>query len=127
MLDRIRNVVTSLANNPALLQLLRDDPESFSQQLGLSVPEMHALNRAGDLVGKWGESFVARARETISAGCRKFSDGGDRQVLCAVDCGGNGPGDGSAVPITSILGLVGLVATVGTVGIVALSKSENEF
>lgn len=126
MLNRVRQIVASLANNPALLRLLRDDPRSFSQHLGLSDPEMQALNGASDLVGKWGGGLLAQARDLITAQHRVSDAPEDTPVTSAAGSVDNRPGSGSGVPITSVVGIVGLIATVGTVGVVALTKADNE-
>ena len=125
MLNRLRQIVTSLANNPALLQLLREDPQAFSQQLGLSDTEMHALNGAGELVGRLGQRLASLARSSTAAK-QWLPAASDEECPVAVgNPADEGSGGGYGVPITAVVGIVGLVAGVSTVAVVALSKAED--
>jgi hypothetical protein len=126
MLDRLRQIVASLTNNPALLKLLRDDPKAFSQHLGLSDGEMQALNGAAEQVNRWGQHLVSLVRSSNTfaqwlpiPGVEEYSVAvGNRTV--------QGSGRGSGVPITAIVAILGLVATLSTVAVVAVSTDHND-
>jgi len=125
MLDRLRQIVASLANNPALLQLLRDDPQAFSQQLGLSEPEMQALNGAGELVGRWGGRLAELARGSIAAKQFMAGHSAEESLITARNLAENGSSGDGSVPIIAVVGTVGLVAAVSTVAVVALSRADE--
>jgi hypothetical protein len=132
MFSRVRQIVASLANNPALLQLLREDPKSFSQQLGLSETETQALNGASDLLGKWAVGFLAEARsmvksyaQTTSTQAQEAPSTVEPPAAIAPVSAESTTSEGNAVPIVSVVGLLGLVGAVGTVGTVALAKSDS--
>jgi hypothetical protein len=125
MLNRLRQIVASLANNPALLQLLRDDPQSFARQIGFSEPEMQALNGAGVVVGQWAARLAELARSSIAAKQFVPENAAPESVEIPRNPGGNGSSGDSGVPIVAVLATLGLAAAISTVSVVALSKADE--
>jgi len=124
MLERLRQIVTSLVNDPALLQLLRDDPEAFSQHLGLSDGEMQALNGAGKYANRWGQQLASLARSSIAA--RRWPVSLEEYPGAVRSFSPEAMRRGSGVPITAVVGIVGIVATLSTVAVVAVSKDQDD-
>jgi hypothetical protein len=126
MLNRLRQIVASLANNPALLQLLRDDPRAFSQQLGLSGPEIQALNGAGDVAGKWAGRLAEQVRRSIAAKRFLPDHSNEGSLVTTREIAENGSSGECSVPICAVVGTVGLVAAVSTVAVVALNQADED-